>query len=193
MKSLKIVLGLALISAMIVSCKQETQTPETKIVQNEEATITKSIDPNAKIAKAEFNIEGMTCAVGCAKTIEKKLATLEGVKSATVDFDKKLAMVEFDENKLNTTVLEETVTKAGEQYKVSGMKTVESFTSNGAKKECNKDCKKACCAGKDKKDCKGKDKKSCDKAKACCKSGDKAQAKAGDKKSCSKTCASKKA
>ena len=28
------------------------------------------------------------------------------------------------------------------------MKTVESFTSNGAKKECSKDCKKACCADK---------------------------------------------
>jgi copper chaperone CopZ len=185
MKSLKIVLGLALVSLLIVSCKNEAQTPETKIVQTEEVTATNSIDPDAKIAKAEFNIEGMTCAVGCAKTIEKKLATLEGVKSATVDFDKKLATVEFDENKLNTAALEETVSKAGEQYKVSGMKTVESITSNGAKKDCKEDCKKACCAGKDK--------KSCDKAKASCKLGDKAQASATDKKSCSKTCASKKA
>ena len=113
----------------------------------------------------------MTCAIGCAKTIEKKLAKMEGVKSAKVDFDKKLAMVEFDEAKVTTTNLEETVKGAGESYTVNDMKTVESFTSNGAKKDCSKDCKKACCAGKDKAEATNKEaKKACDKdcKKACC-------------------------
>ena len=44
----------------------------------------------------------MTCAIGCAKSIEKKIAKMEGVKSATVDFDRKLAMVEYNEAKVNS-------------------------------------------------------------------------------------------
>ncbi len=183
MKSVKFFLGLAFVSLMIVSCKNENKEPETKTVAVEETVSKNDINPNAKIAKAEFTIEGMTCAIGCAKTIEKKLSTMEGVKSAKVDFDKKLAMVEYDEATVNTNALEETVTKTGEQYKVSGMKTVESFTTNGAKKGCDKDCKKACCAGKDKKECKKGDKKECKmKMKKECKTGDKSQANAGNMK-----------
>ena len=34
----------------------------------------------------------MTCAMGCAKTIEKKMAKMDGVKMAKVDFEKELAM-----------------------------------------------------------------------------------------------------
>ncbi len=188
MKSVKFFLGLAFVSLMIVSCKNENKEPETKTVAVEETVAKNDINPNAKIAKAEFTIEGMTCAIGCAKTIEKKLSTMEGVKSATVDFDKKLAMVEYDEATVNTNALEETVSKAGEQYKVSGMKTVESFTTNGAKKSCT---------GKDKKECKKGDKKECKmKMKKECKMGDKSQANAGNmkascdgkmKKECKKT------
>ncbi|WP_443634869.1 heavy metal-associated domain-containing protein [Candidatus Marifrigoribacter sp. Uisw_064] len=147
MKTIKILLGIAFLSIAVWSCKNEV-TPETKTVEVETTEVKKQLDPDAVIAKAEFNIEGMTCAIGCAKTIEKKLAKMEGVKSATVDFENKLAMVEYDEAKVTTTNLEETVKKAGETYSVNGMKTVESFTSNGAKKECSKDCKKACCADK---------------------------------------------
>ena len=101
---------------------------------------------------------------------------MEGVKSAKVDFDKKLAMVEYDEAKVNTNSLEQTVTKTSDKYSVNNMKTVESFTSNfakkkkctaeerakckskygdkasldanAAKKECSKECDKVCCAEK---------------------------------------------
>ncbi len=193
MKSVKFFLGLAIVSLMIVSCKNENKEPETKTVEVEETVAKNDIDPNAKIAKAEFTIEGMTCAIGCAKTIEKKLSSMEGVKSAKVDFDKKLAMVEYDEAKVNTTSLEETVSKTGEQYKVSGMKTVESFSANGAKKgSCNGKDKKECtknkkdCA-KNKKDCKKGDKAACKAKKSSCK-GDKSQANAGDKKECEPGC-----
>ena len=101
--------------------------------------------PNATYAKAEFTIEGMTCAMGCAKSIEKKMAKMEGVKSAIVDFDTRLAMVEYDEAKVNETSLEEIVKKAGDMYSVSDMKTVDAFSD---KKACDKDCEKACCKDK---------------------------------------------
>ena len=70
----------------------------------------------------------MTCEIGCARTIEKKIAKMEGVKYAKVDFNKKMAMVEYDPSKVTPTSLEETVTKVGEVYKVKDMKTVEKFS-----------------------------------------------------------------
>ena len=175
MKTLKISLGVFLLSLIVWSCKNDVQ-PETKTVEVAEVKEVNEIDENALIAKAEFNIEGMSCAIGCAKTIEKKLSEMEGVKTATVDFDKKLAMVEYDEAKVTTNSLEETVTKTSDKYSVSNMKTVESFTSNFAKKDKKKKCteeEKAKCKGKGNKAsleanaAKGKDcDKDCDKA--CC-------------------------
>lgn len=175
MKTFKMSLGIVLLSLMIISCKNEVQ-PEIKTVEAEETSIVKEMDENAVIAKAEFNIEGMSCAIGCARTIEKKLSEMEGVKSADVDFDKKLAMVEYDEAKVNANSLEETVTKTSNKYSVNNMTIVESFTSNyakkkncteeerarckakygdkssfeanAAKKDCDKECDKSCCAEK---------------------------------------------
>ena len=106
----------------VMSCKNETK-PEIKTVEVANET-SKTADPNATYAKAEFTIDGMTCAMGCAKTIEKKIASMDGVKSATVDFDKKLAMVEYNVAKVTPILLEETVTKVSDTYEVSEMKTV---------------------------------------------------------------------
>lgn len=137
-------ISFVLLALFILNCKGN-QEPEVKTVEvagEETATV---MDPNAHYAKAEFTIDGMTCAIGCAKTIEKKLAGLDGVQSATVDFDKKLAMVVYNEAMINPEFLTETVTKAGEAYKVSDMKT-EDFTAETAnKKECKPGCKMACC------------------------------------------------
>jgi Cu+-exporting ATPase len=132
----------------VSACKNETQ-PEIKTVETNVTTeIKKELDPNATYAKAEFGIEGMTCAMGCAKTIEKNIAKMEGVKSAKVDFDKKLAMVEYDQAKVTPTSLEDAVKKTGDTYSVKDMKTVDTFTIE--KHECKPDCKMACCADKNK-------------------------------------------
>jgi copper chaperone CopZ len=49
----------------------------------------------------------MTCAVGCAKTIQEDLTQLEGVQKATVDFETKIATVTFDklQNQKNSQLL----------------------------------------------------------------------------------------
>ncbi|WP_336068541.1 heavy metal-associated domain-containing protein [Mesoflavibacter sp. CH_XMU1404-2] len=144
MKLFKNILALAIVTLFAFSCKNEAQ-PEVVTSPNSEATTTTEVaklDPNANYAKAEFTIEGMTCAMGCAKTIEKKMAKMEGVKSATVDFDKKLAMVEYDDAKVTPESLENTVTSVADQYSVKDMKTVESFTKD--KKECSAKCKEKC-------------------------------------------------
>ncbi|WP_452229018.1 cation transporter [Lacinutrix sp. MEBiC02404] len=155
MRQIKKIAAIAVIALAAFSCKNESKA-EVVTVETETAveTTKAALDPNATYAKAEFTIEGMTCAIGCARTIEKKLAKMEGVKSAKVDYDKKLAMVEYDNAKVTTTSLEETVTKVGETYTVKEMKTVESFTGKKAeastdkKTACAADCKKACCANK---------------------------------------------
>ena len=66
----------------------------------------------------------MTCAIGCAKTIEKQLSETEGVQKASVDFDNKLAKVSFDASKLTPESLVKIVeaTADGKTYKVSNVK-----------------------------------------------------------------------
>lgn len=163
MKTVKTFCLIAIMTLAFSSCKNEVK-PEIKTVDVEQtkAVVSNELDPNANYTKVEFGIEGMTCKMGCAKTIEKKMAKMEGVKSAKVDFDKKLAMVEYDDAKVTPQTLEEAVTKAGEVYKVKDMKVVDEF---GAKKESNKkDGKKACCANKtqaEKEACKKQGDKDC--------------------------------
>ena len=173
MKTFKNLCLIALTAMFVVSCKNETQ-PEVKTVETEVNPKLAQLDPNAHYAKAEFGIDGMTCSMGCAKTIEKKIAKMEGVKSAKVDFDKQLAMVEYDDAKVTPKSLEEAVKKSGDMYSVKDMKTVESFSTEkemtAEKKECKADCKMACCADKNKSEQAMTDKKDCkaDCKMACC-------------------------
>jgi mercuric ion binding protein len=89
MKFTKIVASLAIAGLVFVSCKKE----EDKNLANIKPVADVSKEHKAIAAEnvqtASFEIEGMTCAMGCAKTIEKELSNLNGVEKATVDFDKK--------------------------------------------------------------------------------------------------------
>ena len=162
MNSIKNILMIGFIALFAMNCKNETN-PEVKTVEVAKET-THTLNPNATYAKAEFTIEGMTCAMGCAKTIEKKIAKMDGVKSAAVDFDKKLAMVEYDEAKVNPALLEKTVTKVSNTYSVSNMK-ISNYSKTGCEGKTDAEkaaCKKACSA----KDASTDTKKSCCVAKA---------------------------
>ncbi len=147
MKTFRTLSIVAMMALIFTSCKNESQ-PEVKTVEVEtvKTDVAQTLDPNATYAKVEFGIEGMTCAMGCAKTIEKKMAKMDGVKSAKVDFDARLAMVEYDEAKVTPQSLEEAVVQVADIYKVKDMHQVEAF--GGEKKTCDADCKKACCANK---------------------------------------------
>ena len=176
MKTFRNIISVIVLTLFLVNCKNEAK-PEIKTVETETAAV-KELDLNVKYAKAEFTIDGMTCEIGCAKTIEKKISKMEGVKSATVDFERKLAMVEYNEAKVTTTSLENTVTKVADIYKVSDMHTVNSFSSN-------KSCDKECCAGKT-----DEEKANCKKA--CCVNKTEAEKKACAA-DCKKECCAKKA
>ena len=110
---------LTAIGTLFTSCKKETTqvTAETK-----QAINSKQI---ANLETTSFNIEGMSCAIGCAKTIENKLANLEGIQKATVDFDKKTAIIEYDATIQTPEKLVEFVeaVAGGNTYKVSNVKS----------------------------------------------------------------------
>ncbi len=70
MKTLRNILAITMMVAFLIACKNDAK-PEVKTVETE-TTEVKALNPDATYAKAEFTVEGMTCAIGCAATIEKK-------------------------------------------------------------------------------------------------------------------------
>ena len=101
-----------------VSCKND-KTSSVEETQAIEQDTTNTIVTNPQTAS--FEIEGMTCQIGCANLIEGKLKKLDGVTEAKVDFDTKKAIVSYDADKLNQEKLTKTVegVAGGELYRVS--------------------------------------------------------------------------
>ncbi len=130
MKVQKIIFAIAISCFVLTGCKKEI-----KEVKNE----------NVSLA-----ISGMTCEIGCAKTIQSKLSKKEGVLDAKVIFTDSIANIEFDANKTSKKDLIAFVggIAGGDLYKAS----------ETSKKACKKDCKMACCANKTTESCK----KTCD-------------------------------
>lgn len=122
MKIVKQTLLLATFALVAIACKndKEVSTEETTVTKTE--TTEKETVTNPKTAS--FEIEGMTCEVGCANLIEGKLNKLDGVTEAKVDFDTKTATVTYDADKLDQEKLTKTVEGAGggDLYKVSKVK-----------------------------------------------------------------------
>lgn len=117
---------IAISSLFFASCKdgkteEKTATASTEVT----APKVKKVIAAENLQTASFKIEGMTCAMGCAKTIEEELTDLDGVQTAKVDFDNKLATVTFDK----TVQTPESITKIvqatgdGKTYKVVDMKS----------------------------------------------------------------------
>jgi copper chaperone CopZ len=120
MKITKTILTLAFVSLLTVSCKKGAETKE-EITEKEVAALKKEVVIAAEnVQTASFEIKGMTCAMGCAKTIEEELGAMEGVQKATVDFDSKKAIVIFDKTIQNQDNLTKVVeaTADGKTYKV---------------------------------------------------------------------------
>lgn len=185
----KMVFALALISFLAISCKNEVK----------QETETKTEETTAKVEEANFSISGMTCEIGCAKTIASKLSAKEGVLDAKVIFSDSLAVVKYDANKTNKEDLIAFIDGIadGNTYKCS--------EATGHKTACKSECKMECCATGDKKDCSEKCKEECEKKcssekiacaddckKECCANGDKKACSEKCKEQCEKECNAKK-
>jgi mercuric ion binding protein len=118
---------IAIAGLLFTSCKKntaETATAATATTETTAPKVKKEIAA-ANLQTASFKVEGMTCAVGCAKTIQEELTALDGVQTATVDFDTKLATVTFDKTVQNPVSLIKVVqaTGDGKTYKASDIKS----------------------------------------------------------------------
>jgi copper chaperone CopZ len=125
MKLIKSIIAVGLATSLLFSCKDTGSKPTPNDSKNESSAENKAPTVAQKPETASFKIEGMTCAIGCAKTIETKLSKMDGIQKATVDFDKKEAVVNFDGAVLTSEKIVKAVesTGDGETYKVSDVKT----------------------------------------------------------------------
>ncbi len=64
----------------------------------------------------KLKIEGMHC-TGCSLRLERVLNNLEGVKSATVNFEEKQATIIFDINTINEKKIKKAIEDVGFQGK----------------------------------------------------------------------------
>jgi copper chaperone CopZ len=113
-----------------------------------------------KSEKVALAISGMTCEIGCAKTIQSKLSKKEGVLNAKVIFTDSIANIEYD---ANTTSKKDLIAfvdgiAGGELYKASESTATKAHACTAAckekcemkaeKMECKEDCTMACCKDK---------------------------------------------
>ena len=122
------------------------------------ADVTQEVVKNSIMA---MGIEGMTCAMGCARAIETELKNVDGVSNAVVDFESATASIEFNPGLVSEAGLLDFVN----DYRDGSFKA----TTMAAKKSGKS--KTSCCASKakacssDKKASADKEGKSCSESK----------------------------
>ncbi|TYP99942.1 heavy-metal-associated domain-containing protein [Tenacibaculum adriaticum] len=163
MKIQKILFALAIAGFVFTGCKKEAEKTETK------TEVKEVLAENTK--ELSLNISGMTCEIGCAKTIESKLAKKEGVLEAKVVFNDSIATIKYDASKVDKTNLIAFVegVGTGDTYKAieatkkncNPAECTKTCTEKTTAKTCSADCKKECCAKKEAKTCTADCKKEC--------------------------------
>lgn len=176
MRIIKIICLSLLVSLFAVSCKDAAKGGKDASVESVKKADLKNI---------EVGIEGMTCQIGCAKTIESKLSKMEGITSVSISFEDKIGKISYDANTVSEQKITEKITSiaGGETYTVTTIKEIASSC-------CAKDVKT--CAMKCSDDCTEKDCEKCAAAKKDCKtkceSKQQAHCDAKAKKTCEKKC-----
>jgi len=140
MKTKKILFAIAMACFVLTGCKTETK----KDIKKETVALA---------------ISGMTCEIGCAKTIQSKLSKKEGVLDAKVIFTDSIANIEYD---ANTTSKKDLIAfvdgiAGGEMYKASetskkahtcSAECKDKCEIKESKMTCKEDCTMACCKDK---------------------------------------------
>lgn len=88
-------IGVLLVLFTIISCN------ETKKETVKELSAESTEEVAANLKSIEVDIEGMTCEIGCARTIQSKLSKVDGVSYSKVDFESKKGVFTFDSNKIS--------------------------------------------------------------------------------------------
>ena len=98
-----IFLLLAISSLLIICCSINDEKGKTKDLKSDVLQM-------AKMETVSLAISGMTCQIGCAKTIQSKLSKKEGVADAVVVFTDSIATITFNSNKTSTEDLSSFIT-----------------------------------------------------------------------------------
>lgn len=122
-----------LVLVVVISCNS----PEKEVEKSIEIIKTEKITPGS-VGKtiASIGIEGMTCAVGCAKKIENKLKATTGVTSASVVFEDKVAKIEFDDAQISEEDLIKLIEEQGD-YKVNKVEIEKTVVKSSGADEAN--------------------------------------------------------
>lgn len=164
MKYIKI-LCIVFFSIQLVSCKTDKK-----------SILIEQRDTVVNLKTATLTIEGMTCEVGCARTIESKISKMEGVSESKVSFEVKKGFFTYDANKTSEAIIikeinglldgktylavvspdsgDKAMSCCGKGKKEckhnKGSEEAKSCKEKGEvnKTSCGSDCKKACCVTK---------------------------------------------
>lgn len=106
------------------ACEQSPKTIEIETATSP----SKEILAENKLA-VDMKIEGMVCAMGCAKFIEDKVAAMEGVVKSKVNYEAGTANFEFDQSVLSATEIQKFINEIHDgQYKAEIAETPEEKT-----------------------------------------------------------------
>ena len=108
-----------------------------------------------------MGIEGMTCAMGCARAIETELKNVDGVSNAVVDFESATASIEFNPGLVSESGLLEFVN----DYKNGSYKATKMLAQKNDKSKTSCCSSKAKACSSDKKASANKEEKSCSESK----------------------------
>ncbi|MDF1517416.1 MAG: heavy metal-associated domain-containing protein [Lutibacter sp.] len=122
MKKVMYILSIAFVLLSCNDTKKEVSDEKSGIEKQEVAA-------NYRIIEVE--IEGMTCEIGCAKTIESKLSKTEGVTYSKVNFENKVGKFTYDENKISQEGIAEKIAGigGGALYKATKITEIEEINA----------------------------------------------------------------
>lgn len=123
---MKTALSILAMAFVLLSCNESKKgTPIEK-----SGAETQEVAANYK--SIEVEIEGMTCEIGCAKTIESKLSKVEGVTYSKVNFEAKIGQFTYDENKISKEDIAKKIAGigGGDLYKTTKITEIEEIKEN---------------------------------------------------------------
>jgi len=107
---MKIFSIISLSFVFLFACTNEIQIEENLITEENNISIEKVAKDKLTVdSKLKMEIEGMTCVIGCVKTIQSRLTKMNGVFEVEMDFDEErttdFAIVKFDSKYTNEKLL----------------------------------------------------------------------------------------
>jgi len=115
MRKITFSLTVILASLFFVACSSADSTNKESKKEEKKVAV---LAENKSAVKME--IDGMVCAMGCAKYIEDKVADLDGILSSKVDFEAGFADFEFDRSAMTAEEIQTFISEIHDgQYKAT--------------------------------------------------------------------------